>query len=162
LTNFGSLAAKISELKTEALSREAEGLKAILEKVVPLVPLLSKNYGACYRRELVILTKEERVQIEKSAGFYSEHKLVLYENGLLVKIHRYGEWSEEAQCPGWELTEEEEQTPQAAIVAFGLSAIADGLKKMLAGVPSALVLKEELEARLVALTKVLEALTSSQ
>ncbi len=114
LDDFASLAAKISELKAEALAREAEVLKAILEKVVPLVPLLGENYEACYRRELVILTKEERVQLEKNAGFYSEHKLILYENGLLVKARRFGQWSEGAQHTAWELTEEEELTPQMA------------------------------------------------
>jgi len=160
LDEFGSLAAKISELKAQALVREAEVLKVILEKVTPLVPLLSKNYEACYRRKLVILAKEERVQIEMNAGFYSEHKLILYENGLLVKAHRYGEWSEEGQCPAWELTEEEELTPQAAIVAFGLSAIADGLRKMIAEMQSVRVLKEEMEAKLVDLNKVLEGTRS--
>ncbi len=157
LDDFGSLAAKISELKSQALVREAVVLKVILEKVTPLVPLLSKNYETCYRRKLEILAKEERVQLEKNAGFYSEHRLILYENGQLVKAHRFGEWSEEGQRPAWELTEEDEQTPQAAIVAFGLSAIADGLMKVMAGEPSMLVLKDEVEARLVDLNRVLEA-----
>ncbi len=158
LDDFGSLAAKISELRAGALAREAEVLKAILEKAVPLVPMLGENYEACYRRELVILTKEERVQLEKSTGFYSEHTLVLYENGLLVKAHRFGEWSAEGQCTTWELADEEELTPQAAIAAFGLSAIADGLRKRIAGGPSVRVLKEELEARLVELNRVLEGI----
>ncbi|VVB62886.1 Uncharacterised protein [uncultured archaeon] len=162
LDDFGSLATKISEIKAQAFVREAEVLKAILEKLTPLVPLLSRNYEACYRRRLVILTKEERVKIEKNAGFYREHKLILYENGLLVKAHRHGEWSEEGQCPAWELTEEEELTPQAAIVMFGFSAIAEGLMKVLAETPSMLILKDEMEARLVALTKVLEALICTQ
>ncbi len=157
LDDFGSLAAKISELKSQALVREAVVLKVILEKVTPLVPLLSKNYETCYRRKLEILAKEERVQLEKNAGFYSEHKLILYENGLLVKAHRYGEWSEGLH-PGWELTEEEEQTPQAAIISFGLDAIAEGLIKAFKEAPQVIILKEDLESRLAALTRVLEAL----
>jgi hypothetical protein len=161
LDDFGSLASKIAVLKAEVLAQEAEVLQAILEKVTPLVPLLSRDYEAYYRRELVILTNENRVQLEKDADFYSEHKLVLYENGLLSKIHRYGEWSEGPR-PAWELTEEEEQTPQAAITAFGLAAIADGLTKALLKMPSILILNEELEGRLASLAKVLEALTCTQ
>jgi len=156
LDDLGSLAARVSELKREVLAGEAEVLKAIMEKIVPLVPLLSKDYESCYRRELVILTKEERVQLEKTSGFYSEHKLVLYENGLLVRIHRYGEWSEGPR-PGWEIIEEGELTPQAAITTFSLSDIADGLIKVLGEASSIVILKDELETRLAALTEVLEA-----
>ncbi len=157
LDDLGSLAARVSKLKREVLAGEAEVLKAILEELVPLVPLLSKNYESCYRRELVILAKVERVQLEKTSGFYSEYKLVLYENGLLVRRHRFGEWSEGPR-PGWEMTEEDELTPQAAITASSLSAIADGLIKVLSEASSMVILKDELEARHAALTEVLEAL----
>lgn len=150
-------AAKIADLKRDTLEKEAAVLKAILEKVTPLVPLLSKDCEQCYRREIVILTREERIQYEKDLGFFSEYKLILYENGLLVRMHRYGEWSEGPR-PGWENIDEDELAPEAAITAFGLTAISEGLIKALGKASSIVILKEKLEGRLSALTKALEAL----
>lgn len=77
-----------------------------------------------------------------------------------MRRHRYGEWSE-GTCLGWEITEEDEQTPQAAITAFSLSAITDGLIKVLGEASSLNNLKDELEARQTALAEVLEALRCS-
>ncbi len=147
-------ASRIADLKKETLEKEASILKAILEKVTPLVPLLSEDYEQCYRREIVILTREERIQLE-GFGFFSEYRLILYENGLLVRTHRYGEWSEGLR-PGWENTDEDELTPEAAILAFGLTAISEGLIKVLGDASSIAILKEKLEGRILALTKALE------
>jgi len=157
LDEFGLRAAQISSLKNEILAREAVVLKAILEKVTPLVPLLSRDYELYYRRELVILAREERVQLEKISFFYNEHRLILYESGQLVRRHRYGEWSESSR-PAWEITEEDELTPQAAIISFGLDAIAEGLIKAFKEAPQVIILKEDLERRLTALTRILGAL----
>ena len=150
-------AARIADLKKETLEKEASILKAILEKVTPLVPLLSDDYEQCYRREIVILTREERVQFEKGSGFFSEYRLILYENGLLARTHRYGEWSEGPR-PGWEITDEDELTPEAAILAFGLTAISEGLINVIGKASSIVILKEKLEGRISALTKTLEAI----
>ncbi len=157
LNELQPLAARIADLKKETLDREAAVLKAILEKVTPLVPLLSDDCEQYYRREIVILTREERVQLENGYGFFSEYRLILYENGLLVRMHRYGECSEGLRL-GWENEGEDLLTPQAAIAAFGLAAILGGLMKALGEASSAVILKESLEGRLAALTKVLEAL----
>lgn len=75
----------------------------------------------------------------------------------MVRIHRYGEWSEGPR-PGWENTDEDVLTPQAAITAFGLTAISEGLIKVLGEASSIVILKEELEGRLAALTEILDAL----
>jgi hypothetical protein len=157
LDELQPLAARIADLKRETLDREAAVLKAILEKVTPLVPLLSDDCDQYYRREIVILTREERVQLEKGYGFFSEYRLILYENGLLVRMHRYGECSEGLRL-GWENADEDVLTPQAAIAAFGLAAISGGLMKGLGEASSMAVLKERLEGRLAAFTKALEAL----
>ncbi len=151
------LAARIADLKKETLDREAAVLKAILEKITPLVPLLSTDCEQYYRREIVILTQEERVQLDKNSGFFSEYRLILYENGMLVRAHRYGEFSEGLRL-GWENEDEDAITPQAAIAAFGLAAISGGLMKVLGEASSMVILKERLEGRLAALTKALEAL----
>ncbi len=98
-------AAKIADLKKDTLERESAVLKAILEKVTSLVLLLSEIYEQCYCCEIVILTRKERIQFEKGLEFFSEHRLILYENSLLVRTHRYGEWSEGLR-PGWENTDE--------------------------------------------------------
>ena len=100
LDELALLAAKIADLKKETLNREAAVLKAILEKVTPLVPLLSSDCEQYYRREIVILTQEERIQLEKGSGFFSEYRLILYENGLLIRMHRYGDCSEGLHL-GW-------------------------------------------------------------
>jgi len=158
LGDFESLTIQISGLKKDTLEKEAVVLKAILDRVTPLVSVLSSDFESYYRHELVILTEREEVRFEKDTEFYSEYKLVLYENGLLERIHRYGEFSDGLR-PGWELTNEEEFTPLAAIIAFGLPAIAEGLIKTFEWANSAIILKEELEARLKTLVEVLEALT---
>jgi hypothetical protein len=161
LDELAPLAARIADLRKETLDREASILKAILEKVTPLVPLLSDDCEQYYRREIVILTQEERVQLEKSSGFFSEYRLILYENGMLVRMHRYGEFSEGLRL-GWENADEDEITPQAAIAVFGLAAISEGLMKVLGDASSIVILKEELEGRLAALTKILDALQVSR
>ena len=56
------------------------------------------------------------------------------------------------------LEKEDEFTPLAAIIAFGLPAIAEGLVNIFQEAHETTVLKEELEERLSALTRVLEAL----
>ncbi len=157
LDELAPLAARIADLKNETLDREAAVLKAILEKVTPLVPLLSDDCDQYYRREIVILTQEERVQLENGYGFFSEYRRILYENGLLVRMHRYGECSEGLRL-GWENDDEDVLTPQAAIAAFGLAAISGGLMKVLEEASSIVILKERLEGRLAALTRALEAL----
>ncbi len=75
LDEFAPLASKIADLKKETLAKEAAVLKAILEKATPLVPLLSDDCSQYYRREIVILTQEERVQLEEDLGFFSEYRL---------------------------------------------------------------------------------------
>jgi hypothetical protein len=76
---------------------------------------------------------------------------------VLARMHRYGEFSEGLRA-GWENADEDEITPQAAITAFGLTAISEGLMKVLGDASSIVILKEELEGRLDALAKILDAL----
>ena len=157
LDELQPLASKIADLKKETLEKEAAVLKAILEMATSLVPLLSEDCEQHYRREIVILNREERVQLEEGLGFFSEHKLILYENGLLARTHCYGEWSEGSRL-GWENTDEDVLTPEAAITAFGFTAISKGLIKVLDEASSMVILKEKLEGDLAALTKALEVL----
>jgi len=157
LDELQPLASKIADLKNETLEREAAVLKSILEKATPLVPLLSEDCEQHYRREIVILAREERVQLDDGLSFISEPKLILYENGVLARTHRYGEWSEGSRL-GWENTDEVMLTPEAAILTFGFTAISGGLIKVLGEASSMVTLKEKLEGDLAALTKALEAL----
>ena len=157
LGDLEGLAGQISGLKAETRQKEAEVLKTILNRVTPLVPVLSRDFESYYRSVLVILTEREEVRFEKNTAFYSEYELVLYENGILVRTHRFGESSEGPRI-GWMLEKEDEFTPLAAIIAFGLPAIAEGLVNIFQEAHETTVLKEELEERLSALTRVLEAL----
>jgi len=161
------LASKIVDLQKQTLEKEASLLKAILEKATHLVPLLSEDCEQHYRREIVILTSEERVQLD-GFGFFNEHRLILYENGLLARTHRYGQSMDpgqsidqlmEASHLGWENTDEDVLTPEAAILVFGFAAISKGLIKALGEASSMITLKEELEGRLTALAEALKALS---
>gem|GEM_PF-1352330 len=157
LGDFEPLAVRVAGLEKETLESEAQVLAAILARMTPLVSALSKDYEPCYRREIVIIADTEQVPLEQDAYFYSENKLILYENGSLVRMHRYGEFTGSSR-PGWELIEEHPFTASAAVEAFGLNAIAAALVRMLKDASEMVILKEELEARLVALAKVLDAL----
>ncbi len=157
LGDFEPLASKVTELKKDALEREAQVLAAILERITPLVPILSKDCEFYYRSEIVIITDVKQVPLEQNAYFYSENRLILYENGSLVRMHRYGEFAG-GHRPGWEMIDEHPLTALAAVEAFGLNAIAAALVRMLKDASEIVILKEELEARLVTLARVLEAL----
>jgi len=181
LTELQPLASRIADLQNETLEKEASILKAILEKLTPLVPVLSedcdplgKGCEQCYRRGIAILTSEERVQLEGSS-FFNEHRLILYENSLLVRTHHYGQFmnhgqsvdnghsmghgqSTEALHFGWENTDEDVLTPDVAIIIFGFTAISKGLMTVLGEASSMIALKEELEGDLMALAGALEAL----
>lgn len=157
------LAGQVTGLKKETLEREATVLRSILDRITPLVPVLSQEYEAFYRPMVVILTKKDEVPFptEKTTYFFSEQKLILYDNGHLIKAHRFGEFTEGPR-PGWELTEEAEMTAEAAIKAYGLPAIAEGIMAVFEWARSAIILKEELEGKLAALSGVLEALRCTQ
>ncbi|MFB3766557.1 MAG: hypothetical protein ACE14P_15100 [Methanotrichaceae archaeon] len=157
LSELQPLASRITDLKKETLEKETIVLKAILEKVTPLMPLLSEDCEELYRHEIVILAREEKVQLEAGLGFFSEYRLILYENGVLVRTHRYGE-SSEGLRPGWENTDDVVLTPEAAIIAFGFREISKGLIKALGETSSIAILKEKLEGRLASLAQALEVL----
>ncbi len=72
-------------------------------------------------------------------------------------MHRYGELTG-GHRPGWELIDEHLFTALAAVEAFGLNAIVAALVRMLKDASEMVILKEEIDARLVALASVLEAL----
>jgi hypothetical protein len=157
------LAGQVDDLKKETLAKEATVLKEILDRITPLVPVLSQEYEAFYRPMVVILTKKDEVPFptEKTTYFFSEQKLILYDNGHLIKAHRFGEFCEGPR-PGWEMTEEAEMSAEAAIKAYGLPAIAEGIMALFEWARSAIILKEELEGKLAALSGVLEALRCTQ
>ncbi len=157
LGDLQPLAPRIHELNREILEKEGEVLKAILEKIVPLIPLIGEELEACYRRNLVILKNTQRVNFEGDAAFYSEHQLILYENGALVDQHRYGENTISKRI-GWEITDEHHITPAEAITAFGLGAISEGLIAAIKEASQVFILKEELESKLDDLIDAMDSL----
>lgn len=157
LDDFEPLAKLVSDMKKEATEKEAAVLKEVLDRVTPFVPLFGNVYELYYRRFLTIITRREEVPIDEDGShFYSECRLVLYENGILTRVHIYGEMSFKPH-PGWDVHDEEEITPQGAIAAFGLAAISEGLIKALEGMSQAIILGEE-EKRLATLKPILEAI----
>ena len=157
LDDFEPLAKLVSDMKKEATEKEAAVLKEVLDRVTPFVPLFGNVYELYYRRSLTIVTRREEMPMDGDGSrFYSEYKLIIYENGILSRVHMYGERFHSVR-PGWDVHDEEEITPQGAIAAFGLAAISEGLIKVLEGMSRAIVLGEE-EKRLATLKLILEAI----
>jgi hypothetical protein len=163
LEDVERLAGQVDNLKKETLEKEATVLRAILDRITTLVHVLSQEYEPFCRPMVVILTQKDEVPFPtvKNTYFFSEQKLVLYDNGHLIKSHRFGEFCEGPR-PGWEMTEEAEMTAEAAIKAYGLPAIAEGIMALFEWARTAVVLKEELEGKLAALSGVLGALRCTQ
>lgn len=158
LDDFEPLAMEIAGLEREAAEKEAAILKAVLGRLVPLVPLLCERYEAAYRRKLTILTVQDKVPLcrENNSYFYFEQRLILYENGSLILHYRSGMYSDGCLL-SCEMVRECEITSDGAIAAFGFSAVVEGLISVLRHAKAKMVLKEELESKIAALTETLEA-----
>jgi hypothetical protein len=162
LGDVGPLAKQIVDMQIETRAREGEILEEILAKVTPLVSIIGMPGDSYYRKDIIILTKRvEAPHLDGGSAYtFSEKRLVLYENGSLYCLHSFGEWlGKEHPRPGWEMVEERELTAEAAVDAFGLPAIAEGLIAVLKEGSQVIILKEEeLEARLSRLVDLLEVL----
>ncbi len=145
------------DLKNETLEKETAVLEAIIKRVTPLIPLLSKAYEHYYRRRIILSHDRITVPIDGEAYFYGENELILYENGQLVRTHRCGDYRE-SHGPSWEHTDEFPLTASAAVVAIGLDAIVTGIINALEEASETIILPQEVAARLIALSKILEDL----
>jgi len=145
------------DLKNETLEKETAVLEAIIKRVTPLIPLLSKAYEHYYRRRIILSHDRITVPIDGEAYFYGENELILYENGQLVRTHRCGDYRE-SHGPSWEHTDEFPLTASAAVVAIGLDAVVTGIINALEDASGTIILSPEAETRLAALSKILEDL----
>jgi hypothetical protein len=156
------LALEIATLKQQTIEAEAAVLAAIINHLAPVTPILSQDLGAAsiYRPELVICTKSEHVPfpLEPPSSFFSEHRLILHEDGLLCHYHRFGSTSPDGHRPGWEMVDEDVVEPITAIRSFTLESISRGLQEIFTNARQTVILKSELEERLKALSRALEAL----
>ena len=152
--DLSPLPEKIALMKNETLQREAEALGKILQKAAPFVPLLddSETY---YRKSITIFGRSERVPLDEDRSFSSDVRLVLYEDGHLTRAWRFRETCTKGF--GWEQEEEEEIDCLAAVSLYSLDAIALGLAGALEP-RSIKALHQDLEERLSAILKILEAL----
>ncbi len=155
LDDISPLPEKIALLKKENLQREAEALAAILAKAAPFVPLLDDS-EPYYRKSITIFTKSESVPLDIDRSFSSDVRLLLYEDGRLTRARRFRETC--TRGFGWEQEEEEELDYALAVSLYGLDAIASGLAGALKELPSIQALCGEMEERLSAIVKILEAL----
>jgi hypothetical protein len=160
LGDFEDLAGQISGLKADTLEKEVQILSEIITRITPLLVIIGRTGESYYRRDLIILNKQEVIPqfVGRSSRFFSVHQLVLYETGALFDLHHFGEITGDEVRPGWQLDEETELSAEAAVSYFGLPAIAEGLIKIFQGAHETTILKSELEDRLAVLVKVLEAL----
>jgi len=155
LDDLSALPEKIALLKKETLQREASALAAILQKTAPFVSLLDDS-EPYYRKSITILIKSETVPLDIDRSFSSDVRLVLYEDGRLTRALRFRETC--TRGFGWEQEEEEKLACAAAVSLYGLDAIASGLAGALKELPAVRALHEDMEERLLAMSKILEAL----
>ena len=157
LDGLDALASRVTDLKKETLEKETAVLEAIIKRVVPLIPLLNKPKGHSCRCRVVITHDRIDAPLDGVAYFYSESDMILYENGQLVRTHRYGDFR---VSPGqsWEFFDEYPLDASSAVEAIGLDAIVAGIIKALEEASEAIILPTEVEARLAALSKILEDL----
>ena len=157
LDGLDALASRVTDLKKETLEKETAVLEAIIKRVVPLIPLLSKTQVYSCRCRITIAHDRTDAPLDGGAYFYSESDLILYENGQLVRTHRYGDFR---VSPGqsWEIFDEYPLDAAAVVEAFGLDAVAAGMGKALEEASEMIILSPEAETRLNALSKILEDL----
>ena len=155
LDDLSPLPEKIALLKKKTLQREAETLFKVLVKAAPFVPLLDDSEPN-FRKSITIFNKSERVPLDIDRSFSSDVRLVLYEDGRLTRAWRFRETC--TRGFGWEQEEEEELNYASAVSLYGLDAIASGLAGALKELPAARIVHPDLEERLLAMTKILEAL----
>jgi hypothetical protein len=133
-------------------------LKArVLEKVAPFVSLLDDS-EPYYRKSITIFSRSESVPLDEDRSFSSDLRLILYEDGRLTRALRFHETC--TRGFGWEQEEEEELDCALAVSLYGLDAIASGLAGALNRLPSIKIMHRDLEERLLAILKILEALQS--
>ena len=157
LDGIESLAARMVDLKNETLEKETAILEAIIKRVTPLIPLLSKKQVYSCRCRIIIAHDRIDAPLDGRAYFYSESDLILYENGQLVRTHRYGDFRA-SPGEGWEIFDEYPLDASTAIEAIGLDAIVTGIINALEEAEETIILPIEVEARLIALSKILEGL----
>jgi hypothetical protein len=155
LDDLSPLPAKITLQRKEILQREAEALGKILEKAAPFVPLLD-DCEPNFRKSITIFSRSESVPLDIDRSFSSDVRLVLYEDGRLTRALRFRETC--TRGFGWELEEEEKLYCAAAVSLYGLDAIASGLAGALEELSSIKALHQDLDERLLAILKILEAL----
>jgi len=155
LEDLTPLPAKIALQRKEILQREAGALAKLLEKAAPFVPLLDDS-EPYYRKSITIFNKSETVPLDDDRSFSSDVRLVLYEDGRLTRALRFRETC--TRGFGWEQEEEEKLACAAAVSLYGLDAIASGLAGALKELPAVRALHEDMEERLLAMSKILEAL----
>mgnify|MGYP000884133498 FL=1 len=157
LDGLDALAARMTDLKNETLEKETAVLEAIIKRVTPLIPLLSKKQVYSCRCRIIITHDRIDAPLDGEAYFYSESDLILYESGQLVRTHRYGDFRV-SPGQGWEFFDEYPLDASSAVEAIGLDAIVTGIIKALEEASETIILPQEGEARLVALSKILKGL----
>jgi hypothetical protein len=155
LADLSPLPAKIALQRKEILQREAEALARILVKAAPFAALLDDSEPN-FRKSITIFSKSESVPLDIDRSFSSDVRLVLYEDGRLTRALRFRETC--TRGFGWEQEEEEELNYASAVSLYGLDAIASGLVGALKELPAVRIVHQDLEERLLAMTKILEAL----
>jgi hypothetical protein len=157
LDDLDALAARVTDLKKETLEKETAVLEAIIKRVTPLIPLLNNPQVYSCRCRIVIAHDRIEAPLDGGAYFYSENDIILYENGQLVRTHRYGDFRV-SHGQSWEFFDEYPLDVSSAVEAIGLDVVVASIIKVFEEAAETIILPQEVEARLVALSKILEDL----
>jgi hypothetical protein len=145
LDEIAPLAAKVGELRNLTVAEETEALEKILEKVKPILPVISYKIKSGYYSSgqqfhsptysyfsdsgLVLIDEFSEVCTDRDTrGDFAGWQLALLRDGRLMAYERQGDWSRwQGESSQWSADEEEDITPETAIRRYGLKTIVDGL-----------------------------------
>jgi hypothetical protein len=145
LDEIQPLAANVATLKASTIEQEAEALTSILEKIKPLLGVTAHSIKTGYhtsgqqfskehvhyddQKGLVLINSFEQECTDRDTrGDYLGWQLILFADGSMKTLERAGDWSRwQGESSGWQISEEEDITPEEAVRRYGLKRIMDGL-----------------------------------
>jgi hypothetical protein len=177
IDQIAPLASKVDELKEQTIREETVVLDQILERIKPILPLVSyriqKGYSTSGQqghearedfhaiKGLELVNNFKRIPTDKDyRGEYGGSRLVLFQDGRLVWERRAGEWSQwQGEGASWFIEEDSEFSTEQAVRKYGLQKIISGLEDELKEASRGLEKRQEdYQSRLELVARVKEIL----
>jgi len=177
LAEIAPLAERVGELKNATLEQESEALAMLIERIKPILPVVSSRIQCSYFHSgqqfheekttnhampgIELISTFKQINTDRDTrGEYGGSRLLLFQDGTLQWERRAGEWSRwQGESSGWRTEEETAFAPARAVAKYGLAAIVRGLGEELAEASEGLQKKREsYQERLELVAKVKEIL----